>query len=86
MLESVGIDVTTADGRRDLRNRLDYLDRLYDDQGLNRLGLDFARELLVIKPKLMEVLAWGTEKIRIEGLNRDAVRKTVVDKAMGGLI
>lgn len=85
-LEQIGIDIKSSEARRELRTRLDYLDRLYDDQSTNRQALDWAREMMKLSPTPRAVMEWAAERMRIEGINRDAVRKTLVEKATGGLL
>lgn len=85
-LEQVGIDIRTREGRRELRGRLDYLDRLYEMQDTNREALDWAREHAAIRPSLRSVMEWVAARMRTEEATRDAMRKTLVEKAAGGMI
>ena len=86
VLEPTGIDTRTPEGRRTFRSQLDYLGRLYENQDSNRAGLDFAREMLLVKEKVLAALRWVEGKMTAETQTRDAVRKTVVDKISGAVV
>ena len=85
-LEGVGIDIKTIEGRRTMRARLDYLDRLYSMQDANRERLDFAGELLAMQHTLRNVLQWATMRMEIEKTTGATLRKTLTEKAASAAI